>query len=59
MDDRLKIEKGVTLFRELLPDARGAFRACVSETNGNEVEFFTGSGYYCTINVRTRRVKGI
>lgn len=54
-----KIRKAITIFKEELPGAKGKFRAYVSETNGNEVDIFNEEGLYCTVNVRSERIKGI
>lgn len=54
-----KIQKAITIFKTELPGAKGKFRPRVSETNGNEVEFFCEDGLYCTINIRSGKVKGI
>ena len=54
-----KIQTALKLFKELLPEVKGKFRAMISERNGNEVDIFDDSGLYCTINIRSRTVKGI
>ena len=54
-----KIKKAIEIFKTQLSGAKGKFRAFVSETNGNEVEFVNDSGLYCIINVRSMRIRGI
>jgi len=54
-----KINTAVTIFKKSFPDARGKFRAAVSDSNGSEVIFFACDGIYCTINIRSGRVKNI
>ena len=54
-----KISKAIEIFKSELQGAKGKFRAHVSDANGNEVDIFSEDGYYCTINVRSGRIKGI
>ena len=54
-----KISKAIEIFKSELQGAKGKFRAYASETNGSEVEIFNEDGYYCTINVRSGKIKGI
>ena len=37
--------------------AKGKFRAYLSEANKNEVDIFTEAGFYCTINIKTGKIK--
>ena len=53
------IQKAIEIFKANLPEARGKFRPMVSERNGSEVDFFTEDGLYCTVNIRSGRIKGI
>ena len=54
-----KIQAAIEIFKAKLPEAKGKFRAMVSETNGNVVEVFSEDGLYCTVNVRSGAVGGI
>ena len=54
-----KIQTAIEVFKAKLPEAKGKFRAMVSETNGNVVEIFSESGLYCTVNVRSGAVSGV
>ena len=53
------INKAVEIFKEKFNGTKGKFRAHVSDVNGNEVDIFNEDGYYCTINIKNGRVKGI
>jgi len=59
MTNQAKTQKAIEIFKAAMPNARGKFRAMLSEANGNEVDFFCEDGLYCTINVRSGKVKGI
>lgn len=54
-----KIKTAISIFKEKLPKAQGKFRAALSVTNNNEIDFMCEDGLYCSINVRTGKVKGI
>ena len=54
-----KISKAIEIFKSELAGAKGKFRAHVSDANGNEVDIFNEDGYYCTINIKSRRIRGI
>jgi len=54
-----KIRSAIEIFKSKLPDVKGKFRAYVSERNTNEVDIFSETGLYCTVNVRSRRVYGV
>ena len=54
-----KIKKAIAIFKIQLSGAKGKFRTFVSETNGNEVEFFNEAGLYCIVNVRSMKIRGI
>ncbi len=58
MSDREKKIEALNIFKTAFPGLTG-FRLYVSETNRNEVDFFGEEGLYCTINIRSRRVKHI
>jgi len=52
-----KIKSAVVIFKDKMPGAKGKFRAYASERNSNEVDFFTESGLYCIVNVRSKMIK--
>ncbi|MCL2264200.1 MAG: hypothetical protein FWC08_13375 [Defluviitaleaceae bacterium] len=54
-----KIKIAVGIFKTSLPKAQGKFRAIVSGTNSNEVDFMCDEGLYCSINIRTGKIRGI
>lgn len=54
-----KIQKAIEIFKAKLPGVKGKFRPYVSEANGNEVDFFSDDGLYCTVNIRVATVRGI
>ena len=60
MKNNDKLDKAIAIFKEAMPDAKGRYKAYISETNSNEVEIFqAGFGYYCTVNIRSRKLKDI
>ena len=54
-----KIKKAIEIFKTQLSGAKGSFKAFVSDTNGNEIEFVNEAGLYCIINVRSMKIRGI
>jgi len=52
-----KIEQAIEILKSTSVTGIGKCRAYVSETNANDIEIFTESGYYCTINVRSRMIR--
>lgn len=54
-----KIQKAIQIFKSEMPEAKGKFNAHSSESNSNEIDIFSESGLYCTINVQSGRVKNI
>jgi len=59
MSTNEKIAAAVEIFKAKMASVHGKFRAYVSEANANEVDIFSDEGLYCTINIRSRMVKGI
>ncbi len=59
MSNTEKIQKAIEIFKTQLSGAKGKFRAYISETNSNEVEFMCEEGLYCTINIKSGAVKNI
>ncbi len=53
------IQAAIALFKSKLPLAKGKFRTALSESNRNEVDFFSEDGLYCSIDVRNGKIKGI
>ncbi|MDR1688300.1 MAG: hypothetical protein LBS21_06780 [Clostridiales bacterium] len=58
MTDREKKIAAINIFKESFPGLTG-FSLYISEANSNEVDFIGEAGLYCTINIRSRRIKGI
>lgn len=58
MSAQEKILKAVEILKATRPGI-GKIRPYVSEANSNEVIVNTESGYYCTVNIRSRAVKGV
>ena len=58
MSDREKKIKAIEIFKEKFPGVTG-LRLYVSEANANEVDFMGEDGLYCTVNVRSGKVKGV
>ena len=54
-----KIKAAVKIFKTELSGAKGKFRAALSDTNSNVVEFFNEIGLYCSINVKSGMIKDI
>ena len=54
MTDRIK--KAIEIFKTQLPEARGKFRADVSEENGNVVHIYNEAGLYASVNIRSKAV---
>ena len=54
-----KIRSAIDIFKSMLPDVKGKFRAYMSENNANVVEIFSESGLYCTVNVRSGKVYSV
>jgi len=54
-----KIKSAIDIFKSKLPDVKGKFRAFVSESNSNEVDIFSETGLYCTVNVRSGMLRGV
>ena len=54
-----KIQRAIEIFKSKLPEAKGKFRAMVSEANGNIVEIFSEAGLYCSVNIRSGNISGI
>lgn len=54
-----KIQKAITIFKTKMPDAKGKFRAYISDAEGNNVDIFNEDGLYCTVNIRSGNIKGI
>lgn len=52
-----KIKKAIEIFKTALPEAKGSFRAMVSERNGNIVEISTNGILYATVNLRSGAVR--
>ena len=59
MQSSEKITAAIEIFKAVLSGAKSKFRAYISETNSNEVEFFNESGLYCVVNIRSGSVRGI
>ena len=53
------IQKAIEIFKNELPGAKGKFRPCVAENSNNIVEFYNEEGFYCSINIKTGRIKGV
>lgn len=58
MSDRDKKIKAIEFFKNSFPGLTG-FRLQVSEANGNEIDFFSEDGLYCTINIRSGKIKNV
>ena len=56
---KLKIEKAIQIFTATFPDFQWKYTPYESTANGNLVDIFTEDGLYCTINVRSGKVKNI
>ena len=56
MTPKEKIEKAIEIIKSIGISGLGKCRAYA---NGNSVEIFTEDGYYCTVNVKSRAVRGI
>jgi hypothetical protein len=56
MSDREKKLAALEIFKTSFPGLTG-FRLDISEANGNEVDFIGADGLYCTINIRSRKIK--
>lgn len=54
-----KLQKAIEIFKAKLTGVHGSFNASASESNSNEVEIYSEEGLYCTINIRSGRIKGI
>ena len=54
-----KIQSAIEIFKTQLSGAKGKFRAFVSATNSNEVEFFCEAGLYCIINIKSAKIRAI
>lgn len=54
-----KIQKAYEIFKSTLSEAKGKFKAVESKANSNEVDIYTDDGLYCTINIRSGKVKCI
>lgn len=53
------IKKAITIFKTEMPEAKGKFRANTSQANNNEIDIFNEDGLYCTINIRSGKIKNI
>jgi len=53
------IQKAIEIFKAILPEAHGKFRPRISDQNANDVDFFTDDGLYCTVNIRSGKIKNI
>ena len=56
MANKEKMEKAIEIIKAIGISGLGKCRAYVT---GNNVEIFTDDGYYCTVNIRSRAVKGV
>ena len=54
-NERIRI--AVEIFKTEMDGAKGKFRAYQSESNSNEIDIFSESGLYCTVNVISKRIK--
>ena len=54
-----KIQTAIEIFKSKMPEAKGKFRAAVSEVNGNVVEVFCEAGLYCAVNIKSGSISGI
>jgi len=57
--EKNKTQRAIEIFKAKLPDAKGNFKAYASESNQNEVDIFSDDGLYCTVNVKTEKIKNI
>jgi hypothetical protein len=54
-----KIKSAINIFKSKLPEAKGKFRAYISEQNANVVDIFSETGLYCSVNVRSGVIHGL
>ena len=54
-----KIKTAIEIFKAKFPNAKGKFRAALSDLNGNVVDFFNEAGWDCSINIQSGMIRGI
>lgn len=59
MSNQKKFNKAIEILKANGITGLGKCRAYASDANSNEVDIHTADGYYCTINIKSGKIKGI
>lgn len=58
MSKKEKIQMAIEIFKITLPEARGKLMAYQNEANQNEIDIFSEDSFYCSVNIKSRKIKG-